>query len=117
AAAAVDDVVPHPQAALLGLTEVVRVEHPGDVVAQVDGDQPVVGVARCGQAGGVDDGGVGGPGNGVVVVIGRIVELLLHAGHVGVGGLHDQPGPGSESWVGADVAVHDHDAGAGQVGV
>jgi hypothetical protein len=96
AAAVVHDVVPHPQPALLRLTEVVGVEHAGDVAREVDGDDPVVRVAGSGQVGRVDDRGVRLPGGRVVVVIHGVVELLLHACHVGVGGLHDQPGPGAE---------------------
>src|SRR6516225_5776342 len=109
AAATIDDVVPHPQAALLGLAEVVRVEHAGDVGVQVDGDEPVVRVAGGGYAGRVDDGGVRHPGGRVVALPGRVVELVLHAGHVRVGRLHDQPGPGAEPRIGSDIAVdHDH---------
>src|SRR5512142_35621 len=47
----------------------------------------------------------------------RVVELLLHVGHVGVGGLHDQPRPGAELRIGSDIAVdHDH-VGLGDMGV
>src|SRR6185437_17162881 len=69
AAAVVDDVVPHPQPALLRLTEVVGVEYAGDVARQVDGDDPVVRVAESGQVGRVDDRGVRLPGRRVVVVV------------------------------------------------
>ncbi len=117
AAAVVDDVVPHPQAALLRLTEVVGVEHPGDVAVQVDGDDPVVRVAGGGQVRGVDDRGVRLPGLRVVVLARRVVQLLLHAGHVGVGRFHDQPGTRAELWVRSDVAVHDDHVGAGDVGI
>ncbi len=109
AAAVVDDVVPHPQPALLGLAEVVRVEHAGDVAVQVDGDEPVVGVAGGLEVGCVDDRGVRLPGGRVVAGFDRVVELLLHAGHVRVGRLHDQPRPGAELRIGSDIAVdHDH---------
>src|SRR5262249_7140803 len=109
AAAVVDDVVPHPQAALLGLAEVVRVEHAGDVGVQVDGDEPVVGVAGGFGVGCVDDGGIRRPRGRVVAGFDRVVELLLHAGHVRVGRLHDQPRPGAELRIGSDIAVdHDH---------
>ena len=40
-----DDVVPHPQSALLRLAEVVGVKDAGDVVVEVDGDESIVGVA------------------------------------------------------------------------
>src|SRR5262249_36489743 len=68
AAAVVDDVVPHPQAALFRLTEVVGVEHPGDVAGQVDGDDAVVRVTAGGQVRRVDDRRVRLPGGRVVVV-------------------------------------------------
>ena len=59
----------------------------------------------------------GCPGRRVVVLAHRVVELLLHAGDVGVRRLHDQPRPGSELRVRADVAVHDDHVLAGDVGV
>ena len=117
AAAVVDDVVPHPQPALLRLTEVVGVEHAGDIAGEVDGDDPVVRVARSREVRRVDDRGVRLPGRRVVVVIHGVVQLLLHARHVGVGGLHDQPCPGPEARVRPDVAVHDHHVALGDVGV
>jgi hypothetical protein len=117
AAAVVDDVVPHPQAALLRLTEVVGVEHPGDVGVQVDRDDAVVRVTGGGQVRRVDDRGVGLPAIRVVVLARRVVQLLLHPGHVGVGRLHDQPGAGAELRVRPDVAVHDDHVGAGDVGI
>ncbi len=117
AAAAEDDVVPHPQAALLGLAEVVRVEHAGDVGIEVDSDHPVVRVSGSGQVGSVDDGGVRAPGRRIVILANRVVELLLHPRDVRVRCLHDQPGPGAELGVRTDVAVyHDHVL-AGDVGV
>src|SRR5262249_11693908 len=65
AAAVVDDVVPHPQAAFFRLTEVVGVEHPGDVAGQVDGDDAVVRVTAGGQVRRVDDRRVRLPGGRV----------------------------------------------------
>ena len=56
AAALVDELVPHPQAALLRLPEVVGVEDAGDVVLEIDGDQPLVGIALGLQVRRVDDG-------------------------------------------------------------
>ncbi len=80
ATAAVHDIVPHPQAALLGLTEVVRVEHAGDIAREVHRDEPVVGIAGSLEVRRVDDRGVGFPGLGVVVRLDRVVQLLPGCG-------------------------------------
>ena len=105
-AALVDLAVPHPQAALFRLPEVVGVEHPGDAGLQVDGDDPVVGVAGGGQVGGVDHGDLGLVAG--VAVDRVVVEEPLHAGDVGVGLLDDQPGRGAVGPGVADEAVDHH---------
>src|SRR4029453_109615 len=105
-AALVDLAVPHPQAALLGLPEVVRAQDTGDAGVQVDGDHPVVGVAGGGQVGGVDDGDLGLVG--AVAVDRVVVEEPLHAGDVGVGLLDHQAGRGAVGAGVADEAVDHH---------
>ena len=112
AALLVDDVVPHAQAALLGLSEVVGVEDARRVVVQVDRDQAVIRVAQRLEAGRVDHRHLRvGP------VCALEVQLLLHACDVGVPLLHDEPGGGAHLQVVADVAVdHDHVV-LGHVGV
>ena len=55
-AAVVDELVPHAKAALLRLAEVVGVEDPRRALFEVDGDQPVVGIALGLQVRRVDDG-------------------------------------------------------------
>src|SRR4029079_19068318 len=54
-ASVVDELVPHPQAALLRLPEVVGVEDARHALLEVDGDQAVVRVALGLQVGRVDD--------------------------------------------------------------
>ncbi len=75
---------PHAQAAHLRLAEVVDVEHARDPVLQVDGDEPVVGVALRRAVRRVDD------GERVLLAPVRVlgvVQLLLHRRDVGVRGL------------------------------
>ena len=105
-AAVVDELVPHPQPALLRLPEVVGVEDPRHAVLEVDGDQSIVGVALGLEVGRVDDGQL----RLELLVVGRReVELLLHTRDVRVGVLDVEPGGGAELGVVADVAVdHDH---------
>src|SRR5262249_10827128 len=83
-AAVVDELVPHPQAALLRLAEVVRVEDSSDAALEVDGDQAVVRVPAGLEVRRVDDRQLGLE---LVAVVGCEVELLLHARDVRVGGL------------------------------
>ena len=103
-ALAVDDVVPHPQAALLRLTEVVGVEDTRDAVLEIDRDQPVVRVARGREVRRVDHLHLG------LGAVGALeVELLLHAGDVRVGLLDREARGRAQLGVVADVAVdHDH---------
>jgi hypothetical protein len=44
----------------------------------------------------------------VVILADRVVELLLHAGDVGVGRFDDKAGPGAELRIGSDVTIDDH---------
>src|SRR4029453_11070539 len=112
-AALVDLAVPHPQAALLGLPEVVGVEDPGDPGLEVDGDPAVVRVAGGGQVGGVDDGDLGVVAG--VAVHRVVVEEPLHAGDVGVGLLDHQAGRGAVGAGVADEAVDLHHVPAADV--
>jgi hypothetical protein len=106
AATVVDELVPHAQPALLRLAEVVGVAHARDAPLEVDRDDAVVRVALDGQVGRVDDGQLGLEGVRVVDVE---VQLLLHAGDVGVGLLDVEARGGAELGVVADEAVdHDH---------
>ena len=61
AALVVDDLVPHAQAALFGLAEVVGIENARDAVLEVDRNAAVVRVAGSGQVGRVDYGEFGSP--------------------------------------------------------
>ena len=116
AALVVDDVVPHPQPALLGLTEVVRVEDARRVVVEVDGDHTVVGIALGAKTRGVDHLDFRFPARARAVVTGE-VELLLHPGDVRVPLFHDQPSRGAHVRVVADVAVDHQHVVLGHVGV
>ena len=98
--------VPHPQAALLRLPEVVGVQDTRHAGLEVDRDEPIVGVARHGEVGGVDHHQLGLPVGRQP--IGREVQLLLHAGDVRVRGLDVEAGAGSVLAVIADEAVHHH---------
>jgi hypothetical protein len=111
-AALVDQLVPHPQAPHLRLAEVVGAEDPGGPGVEVDRDQAVIGHPGRGQVGRVDDRELGR-----VVVVLVEVQLLLHGGDVGVGLLHEQPRPGAELGVGADVALDQDHVLLGDVGV
>jgi hypothetical protein len=104
AALAVDDVVPHPQAALLRLPEVIGVQDARDAVLQVDRDQAVVRVAGCREVRRVDDLHLGlGP------VVPFEVELLLHPGDVRVRLLDREARRGPHLGVVADEPVdHNH---------
>ena len=105
-ATVVDQLVPHPQAALLGLAKVVRVQDAGDVVLEVNRDQAVGWVALGLQARRIHNRQLWLE---VLIAIQREVELLLHARDVGVGLFDDQAGRRAELWVVADVAIdHDH---------
>src|SRR5207247_1464540 len=77
--AVVDELVPHPQAALLRLAEVVRVEDACYALLEVDGDQAVVRVAIRLQVRRVDDRQLG---LALLPLFAREVELLLHPGDV-----------------------------------
>ena len=112
AALVVDDVVPHAQAALLRLTEVVGVQDASDVLVQVDRDDPVVGVATGLQAGRVDDLHLR-----LFAVIAIEVEFLLHPRDVGVALLHEQAGGRAHVGVVADEAVDLDHVVLGDVGV
>ncbi len=79
--------VPHPDAAHLGVAEVVRVEHPRHPGLEVDRDQPLVQVASGAEVWCVDHGEFG-----LEPAVRREVEVLLHPGEVGVALLHDEPG-------------------------
>ncbi len=107
AAAPEDEGVPHPQAALLGLSEVVGVEDAADAGLQVNGDQALVRVVGHREVRGVDHAQLRVP-----VVGGRIgweVELLLHAGDIGVGLLDVEADARTLLWIVAQVAVdHQH---------
>ncbi len=111
-ALAVDDVVPHAQAALLRLAEVVGVQDARDVVVEVDRDHAVVRVARRRETGGVDHLDLRlGP------VAALEVELLLHAGDVRVTLLHQQSRRRAHLGIVADVAVDLDHVVLGDVGV
>ena len=98
----VDELVPHAQAALLRLAEVVRVEDPRHALLDVDHDQAVVGVALGLQVRRVDDGQLG-----LVLLrfIALEVELLLHPGDVRVRGLDEEPRRRPELRIVADETV------------
>jgi hypothetical protein len=113
AAALVDQAVPHAQAALLGLAEVVRLEHARDAGLEVDGDEPVRRPALGFQVRRVDDRQLGR----VRLVVEVEVELLLHARDVRVGGLDVQPRPGALGRIGADPALDQDHLLVGDVGV
>ena len=106
----VDDLVPHPQPALLRLTEVVGVEHARDLTLQINSDQAVVRITRRFRF-------------GVLITVSlwlrrqviRVIEELLHAGHVGVRLFHDQPGRYPELRVVADPAIDDEHVLIGDV--
>ena len=112
AAAVVDELVPHPQAALLRLAEVVRVEDARDALLEVDGDQAVVRVAVGLEVRRVDDRQLG---LDLLALRGREVELLLHAGDVRVRGFDVEARGRAEGGVVADVAVDLHHLAAGDV--
>jgi hypothetical protein len=99
-----DLLVPHPQTALLRLPEVVGVQDARDPVVQVDGDDAVIGVAGRREVRRVDHVDLG-----LVAVLPREVELLLHAGDVRVRLLDREAGLRAEGRVVADVAVDDDD--------
>ena len=101
AAQVVDDLVPHPQAALLRLAEVVGVDDAGDAVVEIDGDAAVVGVSFGDQVRSVDDGDLR------LAALALEVEELLHAGDVGVAALDDQAGGGLDLRRVGDVTVDD----------
>ena len=101
----VDELVPHPEAALLGLAEVVGVDDTGDVALEVDRDDALFGVTHHCQVGRIDDGDLR-----LEVLAGvfrRVEEDLLHAGDVGVVQLDDEASRGPKLWDVADVAVDD----------
>ena len=99
----VDLRVPHPEAALLRLAEVVGVQDPGDAVLEIHGDHAVVRVARRLEVRRVDDLHLR-----LLAVVAGEVELLLHPGDVRVGLLDRQARSCAEGRFVADVAV-DHD--------
>ncbi len=105
----VDDLVPHPQAALFGLAEVVGVEDAGDAVFEVDGDATFVGVAGSREVGRVDDSNLRFAAGAVEV------EVLLHAGDVGVGALDYESRGRLHCLRIRDVAVDDDHRLAGDV--
>ena len=99
----VDLLVPHPQAALLGLAEVVGVHDPGDPGVQVHDDGPLIRIAGHRQVRRVDDGDLGlrrGALRGVV-------QHALHAGDVGVALLDNQSRGSNQGAMVADRAVDD----------
>ena len=113
--AGVDQRVPHPQAALLGFSEVVGVHHPGDPGLEVDGDHPLVRVPGHAQIRRVDDHELRfEAGAGTVCVE---VQPVLHAGDVGVGRFDVQPRADPFGGVVADVAVDHHHLLAADVGI
>ncbi len=112
AAAVVDELVPHPQPALLRLAEVVGVADAGDAVLEVHRDHAVVRVALDRQVRRVDDGELGLERVRVVDVE---VELLLHPGDVGVRLLDVEARGGAELGVVTDEAVDDEHVLAGDV--
>ena len=115
-ATGVDHGVPHPQAALLGLTEVVRVHEAGDPGVKVHGDEAVLRIAGHRQVGGVDHHQLGVPV--VCRSIGREVELLLHARDIRVGLLDVEAYAGPLVGFVADVPVdHEHVAASDVVGL
>ena len=102
-AGVVDLLVPHPQAALLRFAEVVRIEDAGDAGVQVDEDRPVVRISGGRQVRRVDHRDLW------LRAVRRVVELLLHAGDVGVTRLDDQPGGRQKVRIIADDAIeHNH---------
>src|SRR5207237_6674884 len=104
-AALVRQLVPHAQATLLRLAEVVAVEHAGDTGVEIDGDHTVTGKAGCGQVRRVDHRQRGreiGPGRLRVEV-----QPALHARDVRVGRLDVQTRRHAIFGIVADVAVDD----------
>jgi hypothetical protein len=103
AALVVDDLVPHAEAALFRLAEVVRVKDARDAVVEVDGNAAVVRVTGGGQVGCVDHGDLRFAAGALEV------EVLLHTGDVRVGALDDETGGRLHFFGVGDVAVyHDH---------
>src|SRR5512132_4154178 len=107
AAEVVDLRVPHPQAALLRLAEVVGVQDAGHAVLEIDRDHAVVRVAGRLEVRRVDLVGRRITKNPVAIVA-REVELLLHPGDVRVRLLDREARPRPEGRIVADEAV-DHD--------
>ena len=100
----VDDVVPHPEATLLGLPEVIRMQDAGDVMVEIDRDHTIVRVSGRGQPRRVDDLYLG-----LATVASLEVELLLHPRDVRVALLHHEAGGRPHLRIVADEAVdHDH---------
>jgi hypothetical protein len=89
AAAVVDELVPHPQAALLRLAEVVGVEDARDVVLEVDAISRSSGLPSAFEVRRVDDRQLGLEALELRLG-GRVVELLLHRGDVRVRLLDDE---------------------------
>ena len=101
----VGELVPHAQAALLRLAEVVAVEDARDTGVEVDRDHAVVGVPGRVQLGRVDDRQHGLELAALVLVV--EVQPVLHAGDVRVRRLDEQPRRDAMLGVVADVAVDD----------
>jgi hypothetical protein len=104
AAAVEDDLVPHPETALLRLAEVVGVEDARDAVFEIHGDEAVARVARRLEVGRVDD-------RDGRLMVGRLalmeVEEILRAGDVRVARFDHEPRRNAEGRIVADEAVDD----------
>ena len=113
-ALAVDEGVQHPQATLLGLTEVVGTHDAGDVVVGVDEDHAALVVTVEVEAGRVDDLHVRLPV--LALFLGaREVENLLHRRHVGALGGNPERRRVLGVGVVADVPVDADDVRVGEI--
>jgi hypothetical protein len=96
----VDDVVPHPQAALLRLAEVVGVQDARHVPVEIHGDETIVRIAEGSETRCIEHLHIR-----LLIVVAGEVELLLHAGDVRVALLYHEASAGAELGVVPDPAV------------